>query len=103
MSRITPQAQDVIKAVRALGIPRNEWSVRTKTRTARYNGQRHREYDDALLCWRTRAAREAIVAGAQQLADAGLCVTLMHNASGTVLPIVSSGWNPQRKVQHVYP
>lgn len=102
MSRITPQAQRVINAARELGIPRSEWSVRTTTRAVRYEGRRFREYDDAMLYWRTASARRAIVEAAQRLADAGLCVTLVHGKSGSVVPIVSSGWNPRREVQHVY-
>ena len=102
MSGISSQAQSVIDAVCALGIPRSEFRVRTQTRILRDKGVSYREYGDAVLITRSKAARLAVVEGAQCLADAGLVVTLIHGPEGRVTPVVSSGWNPRKLVEHLH-
>lgn len=102
MSGVSPQAKRVIAAVRALGVPRDEFRVRTETRIIRDDDRRYREYGDAVLITRSKGARLAVVEGAQRLAEAGLVVTLIHGAEGRVTPVVSSGWNPRKVVERLH-
>jgi len=102
MSGISAQARRVIDAVREIGIPRNEFSVRTETHIIRDNGTRYREYGDAVLITYGRTASQTVVENAQRLADAGLVVTIIHGENGRMTPVVSSGWNPRKVVDHIH-
>lgn len=102
MSHPTSQAQNLINELRALGLPRDLFRVRTDITKRRDNGHSYREYGDALVIPMSRDANRWLGEHAQILADRYLTVTRFrwlcgHDAS----PLVTSQYNRRREVETI--
>jgi hypothetical protein len=104
---MTPQTETVVKALRALGIQRKNFSARVLKERKTYiddNGQRHRytEWGPSVALVNGREAKLLAAERAQELADQNLGVSVFRHACGHIgLVTVSSAWNFSKAVDRV--